>query len=502
MFFAVQIVYMKRILWLVLLAGFSAKAQTYKLDTLTNAAAYINTFSLMPFYGATAAGGMYTAGFNQQFDDKGKDLELELARMDLSTKKVAYKKMTGFNGGKGFCWTSVFDNNGNLYLSMLYPRKMLLLNLKDSIYFRDLGNPFVNSNALIYSMSVGRDGKMYFGSSSGGTYWSEYDPTTKAISKHPLVDAANDYVLSIAGDSDYVYLQIGQRKSINLWSVNKHNNEKHLLFAIPNTTRYNLGVYKEGIYVSVATDTLKGLFKLTNGKAITTDNTAQNRQPISGASDPGMNSKSAPSFYFEPSSSQLYFSFDKKKYDSVAIRNGKQRTDIRRIFSFTNDKENIYYAGDYYGNYYRYNLKENKSYLLGSTGYNIYSSLALNDSMIYLSGYPSGFIMLWNKNKPWTTQKTINGKLVGAADANANPKILHFWKSEGSPMAGFHHTFQMLQDNKGNLIGAGDVIHIGNAASIGVFNAAQNKLYGINYEPFSTFKFAGMHCGKTSLFTA
>ncbi len=495
MFFAVQTVLMRRILWIFLLAGFTASAQSYKLDTLRNAAASINTFSLLSFTGATATGGAYITGFNQQFDDKGRDMELELARIDLTGKKTSYKKINGFNGGKGYCWTYTFDKAGNVYLSMLYPRKILILNLKDSIYFRDLGNPFINSNALIYSMAPGRDGNMYFGSSSGGTYWSEYDPETKAITKHPAVDSANDYVLSIAGDSDYVYLQIGQRKSINLWSVNKHNDKKQLLFSIPNTTRYNLNIYKEGIYAGFATDTLKGLFKLINGSALAAV-VPPNLHAISGLADAAINSTSNPNFYFEPSSSQLYFSFDKKKYDTLTIRNGTQRTDIRRIFTFPGDKENIYYAGDYYGNYYRYNLKEQKAYLLGSTGYNIYSSLAINDSMIYFSGYPSGFIMLWNKNKPWTTQKTINGKLVNAVDANANPKILHFWKSEGSPMAGFHHTFQMLKDSKGNLIGAGDVIRIGHAASIGVFNAAQNKLYGINYEPYSTFKFSGIALWK------
>lgn len=481
---------MRRLLCILLLPGISASAQNYKLDTLPNAASYINTFAMLPFAGATTSAGIYTAGFNQRYDDKGKDLELELARVDLSTKKVSYKTITANYGGKGYCWTFVFDKSGNVYLSMLYPRKVLLLNLKDSISYRDLGNPFINSGALVYSMSEGRDGKMYFGSSSGGTYWSEYDPATKAITKHPLVDPDNDYVLSIAGDSDYVYLQIGQRKSINLWSVNKHNDEKHLLFAIPNTTRFNLGAYKEGIYVSLATDTAKGLFKLVKGKAIKADPYAV-RNAIWCAADPTLK-KAAPGFYFESSSSQLFFSFDKKQWDSIKVRNDVQRTEIRKIFSFPNDKENIYYAGDYYGSYYRYSLREQKAYSLGSTGFNIYSFLALNDSMMYMSGYPSGYIMLWNKNKPWTLQKTINGKLIDGKDPIANPRLIHYWKSEGNPMAGFHHTFQLLKDNKGNLIGAGDVIRIGNAASIGVYNPTQDKLYGINYEPYSGFKFSGI----------
>jgi len=113
-----------------------------------------------------------------------------------------------------------------------------------------------------------------------------------------------------------------------------------------------------------------------------------------------------------------------------------------------------------------------------------------------MAGYPSGYIMLYNKNKPWTTQKFINGKIVAPTDANANPKILHYWKTEGTPAAGFHHTYQLLQDAKGNLIGAGDVIRIGNAASIGVFNAKQDRIYGINYEPYSSFTFSGIALWK------
>lgn len=482
---------MKQLLWVCILPVAMASAQTYTADTLTGAAAYINTFSLLPLTGATTNGGVYAAGFNQRFDAQGRETELELARIDLGAKTVSYKIIQGVNGGKGYFWTYLFDGNGNLYLSMLYPRKLLQLNLKDSISYTDYGNPFMNNTALIYSMARGRDGHLYFGSSSGGTYWSEFDPVTKAFTKHPLVDPDNDYVLSIAGDTGYVYLQIGQRRSINLWAVHKQSNEKRLLFSIPNTTRYNLVTYKEGIYVSCATDTLKGQFRLINGKAERATPTP-GMQVISGDTDPGMQPGKVATVFFEPSVAQVYFSFDRKNYDSIAIRNGNQRSEIRRMFAFPGDTANIYYAGDYYGNYYRYNLREQKAYLLGSTGYNVYSSLALNDSIMYLSGYPSGFIMVWNKNKPWTTKKTINGRIVDARDANANPKIVHFWKSEGNPMAGFHHTFQMVRDKSGNLVGAGDVIRIGNAASIGVYNAAKDKLYGIRYEPYSSFKFSGI----------
>ncbi|QEC65886.1 hypothetical protein FRZ67_00680 [Panacibacter ginsenosidivorans] len=488
---------MKKILWIFLLAGFTSSAQSYTLDTLFNATAYANSFLLLPFTGTTNTGSKYIAGFNQQIDKYGNQHELEIIRIDLTTGNVTNKKLTGFTGGKGYYWNYTFDKYGSLYLSMYYPtRKVLLLDLTDSIAYKDLGNPFINASSVIYSLSPGRDGHIYFGASGGSTCWSEYDPVTKEMKKHPSVDADDDYLLSIAGDDDYAYMQTGQRKSINLWSVNKRTNEKKLLFSVSNKTRYNLSAYTDAVYVSISTDTLKGLFKLSGGEAIKSNNYSADSKIISGLYEPGKSRDPKQVFYFNPLTSQVYFSMDKKKYDSVYIQNIPEQMSIRRMFSFPNDKDNIYYAGDYYGNYYRYNFKEQKAYLLGSTDYNIYSSIALNDSMIYLSGYPSGYLMLWNKNQPWTTNKFIDGKMMNVRDPNANPKIIHYWKSEGSPAAGFHHTYQMLKDSKGNIIGAGDVIRIGNAASIGVYNANTNKIYGIDYEPFTGLGFAGIAMWK------
>lgn len=489
---------MKKILWIFLLAYFHSSAQTFTFDTLPNAKAYINSFSLLPFTGTTKSGDIYVAGFNQHINANGKADELELVRIDLTTKKVQYKKITGFTGGKGYYWTYTFDNSGNLYLSMFYPtKKVLQLNLKDSIAYKDIGNPFRFGSSVIYSMGLGADGNVYFGGSIAGTFWSEYNPTTQQMEKHPLVDASNVYVLTITGDKDFAYMQTGQQKANRLWAVNKKTNEKTLLFSIPNTTRFDLRTFTDGIYAGLNTDTLKGTFKLINGKAVKADGLyAKDRREISGNVEQQIVKARSVTKYFDAVTSQVYFSFDVTKYDSIFIRNNAEQTTIRKVFSFPNDANNIYYVGEYYGNYYRYNLKERKSYLLGSTGYNIYSFLALNDSMMYMAGYPSGYIMLYNKNKPWTTQKFINGKIVAPTDANANPKILHYWKSEGTPAAGFHHTYQLLQDSKGNLIGAGDVIRIGNAASIGVFNAKQDRIYGINYEPFNSFVFSGIALWK------
>ncbi|MEP7318024.1 MAG: hypothetical protein ABI921_04775, partial [Panacibacter sp.] len=482
---------MNKIYFLLLLISFKSKAQSYTTEILPNAGAFINSFLLQKINGTANNGHTYTMGFNQHYDEKGKGEPVDLVRVDLTAKSVQSKKLNSVISTNGFAGMHVFDRNGNIYLSITNSGTIIKLNLKDSIAYTDLGNAFKDGRSVAYSASLGRDGNVYFGATSGGTYWSQYNTRNNTFEKHPVVDATNDYVLSIAGDTDFVYMQTGQRKTIDLWAVNKRTDARKKLFSIINTSRFSLSVHTDAIYVGVSTDTLKSTFRLEHGNAIRITQFPAGSTEQTGGSEVNSKIKNVTTV-FDPVQSQLYFSFNNKNFDSVLIPTFAIRAGIRRIFSFPNDTENIYYVGDYYGNYYRYNLKEQRAYLLGATGYNVYSFLPLNDSLMYMAGYPSGYIMLWNRNKPWTTQKFMNGKLMDALDAGANPKLLHYWKGEGNPAAGFHHTYQMVQDKKGNIIGAGDVIRIGNAASIGVYKPKENIVYGINYEPYSFFKFSGI----------
>ncbi len=466
-------------------------SQSYTIDTFKNAIASVNSFSLFPVYGFTSSKDIYTLGYNVSYENV-KPLPVQLVRINLTKKTIEHKAVPTVNSAKGNLWISVFDNSGNVYLSVAVPvRTVIKVNLKDSIRLQDLGNPFPDGKSLIYSAAPGNDGKMYFGGSSGGTYWGSYDPATGKLEKHPPIDSRNDYVLSIAGDSEYVYAQTGQRNSVQLWSVRKKDDSKKLLCKITNKTRISLEAFTDGIYTSFYSDTLSGSFKLVNGEMVRLPSPPANLKRINYTEINQPNTQSV-NAHFDPVENKLFYSVNNKTYESIDIKANSVRMDIRRIFSFPGDTENIYYAGDYYGNYYRYNLKEEKAYLLGATGYNIYSILPLNDSIVYFGGYPSGYIMQWNRNQPWTTQKFLNGKVVDARDANANPKILRYWKSEGNPAAGFHHTFQMIFDADKNIIGAGDVIRIGNAASIGVYIPGKDSVYGINYEPFTGTHFSGI----------
>src|SRR5437870_5220163 len=102
------ILYMYKMLLFFLMISFNVYAQSYKIDTLQAAEAYINSFLMLSFYGTTSNGDTYVAGFNQHYDENGKAQAVELVRIDLTTKKLQYKLLPAVLSGKGFYWTHVF----------------------------------------------------------------------------------------------------------------------------------------------------------------------------------------------------------------------------------------------------------------------------------------------------------------------------------------------------------------------------------------------------------
>jgi len=219
---------------LTLTFTFALIANGQQVDTIAKAKAFSNTYISLPFMGTTTNGHVWAAGLNNKYDATGKALPIEMVRIDLTTNTTIYKTITGTISNASVYWSYTFDSTGAFYLGLnSNNRKIYRFNLKDSIQFENLGNGFLNSGTLAYSLSLGRDKHVYFGGSSGSTYWSEYDPETGNFLQHPPIDQNNDYVLSIMGDSSWVYAQVGQRNSIDLWAIRKADDYKIKLFSIP-----------------------------------------------------------------------------------------------------------------------------------------------------------------------------------------------------------------------------------------------------------------------------
>ena len=208
-------------------------AQSFTVDTLKKVSACTSDYMPLPFFGIANNGHIYTCGLNNNYAENGTALPLELLRIDITTGVATRKILEGTGSSASAIWQYVFDSLGNFYLGLnSNNRKIFRFNCKDSIWYENLGNGFPDGNTLAYSMAPGLDKHLYFGGSSGRTYWTEYDPYSKKLTTHPPIDSANDYVLSIQGDSNYVYCQTGERKAINLWAVRKADNSKKLLFKI------------------------------------------------------------------------------------------------------------------------------------------------------------------------------------------------------------------------------------------------------------------------------
>ena len=443
-----------------------------KIDTIYKAKAFSNTYISLPFYGTTSNGHIWAAGLNNHYEPNNESIEM--VRMDLTTNKVTYKILAGTRSSSSAYWSYTFDSLGNFYLGLnSNNRKIYKFNLKDSIWYQNLGNGFLDNQALAYSLSLGLDNHVYFGASSGGTFWCEYDPRTGKLTKHPEIDEQNNYVLTIMGDTSWIYAQVGQRKSIDMWAVRKEDDYKIKLFSIPNNTRFNTSVRKDGINIQFYTDTLSGSYILKNGKAIKGNLKAP---PIAYDEINSVNRHTTISSYYDNTTSNFIYSLNGEPYKTVHINASNIRNNIRFMFFDKKDPSGFGYVGDLYGNWYWYSYKTDSAYLLGTTGFNVYSAMQYNDSIFYFGNYPSGALLVWNKNRSWTAQKFINGGIIGGK--KANPHVAGYFKSE-TP-AGFHHA-SILKIYDDNVVCSGDVIRIGNTCSIGVYNIKKDSIYGYDF---------------------
>ena len=461
---------MKRTLIFLFILGNSILAKTqYTIDTVYKMKAWTNTWMdfAVPLYGTTSDGHIYKVSFINNYLNGNQSTpdSISIVRVDL-TNHVATSKKINHLSSVSTLWQYTFDSLGQFYVGFnTLGREIWKFNFKDSIKADSIGS-FQNSNALAYSMSLGCDKNVYFGASSGGCYWDEYNPYTNTLTKHPDIDGSQQYVLSICGQEDsFVYAELGQSGGSFLWAIRKSDNSKVKLFGIPS--RFNLKAGKDGhCYVYFTSDTLSGYYMMDGNVPVPVSGNTFNLLQVVNYSEINQSWTNNPPFvgtgtYFDESSSHFYYTANGSPLDSVTIPSNYVRNNIRTLFYLPNDTSNLYFVGDYYGVYYRYNFQEDSSYTLGSTSYNIYSSVAKSDSEMLFGGYPNGNVCLWNKNKIWTVRS--QGTMTGTS----NPKRLLDFRT--ATPANFHHT-EALVINHGNIVGAGDVIRIGyNSTSIGTY---------------------------------
>ncbi len=218
---------MKWTLSLAILFYSTTKGQT--IDTLTNAKAYQSNYIRTPIYGTTTSGNAYTVGFKLSFANP-----MDVIRVDLDAHTISAKTLSYTLSSTSFYWRHVFNSLGEVYLGLnSNNRKILKLNMKDSIKDTNLGQGFLSGTPLAYSMLRGRDGHIYMGGSSdeNSTQFSMINYLTDDITEYPAIDE-QDYTITIQGDTTFIYLQTGQ-SSYDFWSFCKTNSAKKKLWTNP-----------------------------------------------------------------------------------------------------------------------------------------------------------------------------------------------------------------------------------------------------------------------------
>ena len=478
-----------RSILLCILLPLIGRSQT--IDTIPNARAYSTAFnslteSNLQVNGIMNNGHYYMAGLNQHYDSLGNAQPLELVKIDLTSKTVTYKTLLGTLSSTSALWSYVYDSLGNFYLGLNSNNRLIYkFNLKDSIYYKNLGNGFGTTGALAYGLQLGQDKHVYFSASSandGFCHVAEYDPYSDTLYQYPPIDTTENYTLQASGDANYIYAATGQF-GYKVVSMNKTTKALKTIFVC--SIRTFIGTQSDGV-VAAADTSGRGLnynflLKFGNSYGIYSGsghNVAYSE--VNGVGQPTLNT------FFDNINSLIDASINGGSYFTVPITTTTLNNSVRISYTVGNG---LYYVGDYYGNYYKYDSLSSTATILGASGMNIYTELPYNDSLTYLGGYPSGQLLLYNKNRAWSVGTYVNGNVIGVSDTS-NPRLIVYWRS--NTPAGFHHVYGLIKDNNGNIIGSGNVIRTGATASIAGYNPSTNTYFGYDCNKIVNLAYSGI----------
>lgn len=502
----------KPLLLLLLLPLFSYSQITF--DTLKKAVAWQNTYTpINTVYGTTAEGHPYVLGINNRYNGTT-PLPIQIVVTDIITGNTTYKEVPNTVSNASIYWNSGMDSIGNVYISLIYGyRRVLKVNFKyrDSIIVKDLGNPFYDNSSLPYSMKLGENNNMFFGSSAGNNLWSEYNPYADTfVYKCAIqVNVLDDYVLQITGDSNYVYASTGQRNNTKkLFAVDKKTGISTQLFSIAASSGYQLETRKDGhIYVSEGTI---GTWLLDSGKAIFISWT-RNAFPQTGIGGKrndyyeigDWGQQQVRSFY-DLYNDTLYaetkcctgLPTQWQHYNAYKINSGHAANQIKLLFGDYTKPNDIGYIGNYFGLWFWYDATKDSSKLMGATSFNIYSSLQNTDSTILFGSYPNGTILEWNKNKAWTSSTYNPNGTSSGTTYFTNPRIIAEFRTQ-TP-AQFHHA-KFMRRIKNLLVVGGDVIRTGNTTSVGAMNLDTYQYWGYDCNKIDRLSMTGMAVWKDSI---
>lgn len=144
-------------------------------------------------------------------------------------------------------------------------------------------------------------------------------------------------------------------------------------------------------------------------------------------------------------------------------------------------------AGAYEGNFV-YDPATGNSEHLGKTELSHYAT-TISDGKLYMSGYPTSPLYVFDPAKPWTTGKLVGGRVVADDDPQANPRRLLLMGAK--EMAGTHKMYAAATGADGRVYFGGQWIRDGACGGLAWYDPKTGQAGGA-WRPLSTYQVTHM----------
>jgi len=140
-------------------------------------------------------------------------------------------------------------------------------------------------------------------------------------------------------------------------------------------------------------------------------------------------------------------------------------------------------AGAYEGNFV-YDPKTNRSVHLGKIALSHYAT-AIHDGKVYMSGYPTSPLYVYDPAKPWTAGTFVNNRVIRDEEEAANPRML--MRLGGKDLAGTHKMYAAVTAADGRVYFGGRWVRDGGCGGLAWYDPATGEAAGL-WEPLSNYQ--------------
>ncbi|MCU0871075.1 MAG: hypothetical protein MUE50_01900 [Pirellulaceae bacterium] len=140
-------------------------------------------------------------------------------------------------------------------------------------------------------------------------------------------------------------------------------------------------------------------------------------------------------------------------------------------------------AGAYEGNFV-YEPKTGRSKHLGKIQLSHYAT-AVSGGKVYMSGYPSSPLYVYDPQQPWTAGTFVNGRVIQDDQPEANPRML--LRMGEKKLAGTHKMYAAAMAAGGTVVFGGAWIRDGACGGIAWYDPQTGQVQGM-WEPLSNYQ--------------